>query len=91
MKNLTLWMRLGDAGDYESFGDDLDAAIGALQEAGSGPVLGRASSGIITERYRGNNYISLYWGDETGEDMLRPLSDEEYEYIKDEVEDEIEA
>jgi hypothetical protein len=59
---LELWVRIGDGGEYESFGDDLDAAIGLLNECGAGQVTDWRQGGCDTVNFWGHDYISLYWG-----------------------------
>jgi hypothetical protein len=65
-----LWVRIGDAGEYESFGDDLDALIGYLNELRAGEVTGWVDNGIgigiETVNYHGCDFISLFWGDRYG-------------------------
>ena len=64
-----LWLRVGDAGDYEDFGDDLDALLDYLIDAGPGV-------GFATPNYHGYDFISLFWGDAHA-DLLRPLDNTE--------------
>jgi hypothetical protein len=72
-----LWVRVGDGSDYEQFGDDLDAAIGHIQEHAPGLPLGNYQrGGIQTERYTGNNYISIYWGDTAANFVAELATDE---------------
>ena len=59
-----LWVRVGDGGEYEQHGQDLDAVIDVLFEAGvRGDDLQWAHGCLATEVYAGQNYISLFWGD----------------------------
>jgi hypothetical protein len=67
------WLRIGDNGEYESF-DDLAGAIDRL--AGAGLVLGWVAGGVQTEAYRGNNYVSFFWGDDCAE-LIRHLNKRE--------------
>jgi len=65
-------MRLGDSGDYEDFGTDLGAvadvladvcAVEGMPEEGSD--IHRTRFGIVIPgHFEGNNYVSLYWGDD---------------------------
>jgi len=56
-----LWIRVGDAGEYEEF-NDLDAAIDYLNELRVGKVTTWREAGFSTANYRGQDYISIYWG-----------------------------
>ena len=69
------WVRLGDAGEYEEFAV-LSEVTDHLQDRGAGPVLGWVQYGVETEDFQGNNYISLYVGDENA-DPIRQLDPEE--------------
>lgn len=62
----SLWIRVGDGGDYDAFGDDLDAVIEHLNDLGVGAVDHWRQGGVITANYWGNDYISLYYGDKEG-------------------------
>jgi len=57
-----LWVRVGDAGEYEKM-DDLDAAIEYLNELCVGKITGWVKSGFVTKNYHGQDYISIYYGD----------------------------
>ena len=71
-----LWLRVGDAGEYESFGDDLDALLDHLNELGVGTVTGWIDAGpgvgFETPNYHGYDFISLFWGDAHA-DLTHPL------------------
>lgn len=69
------WVRLGDGGEYEEF-KVLQEVTEHLLDWGAGPVLGWRGYGVETEDFQGNNYISLYVGDENA-DPIRDLSTEE--------------
>jgi len=64
---LLVWVRVGDAGEYESF-DSLDDALDYLNELKAGEVTGwvdgGAGVGIETVNYHGYDFISLFWGDD---------------------------
>jgi len=63
----TVWVRVGDAGEYESF-DSLEEAIDYLNELNVGQVIGWVDAGmgvgIETVNYWGRDFISLFWGDD---------------------------
>ena len=80
-KNLKLWYRLGDAGNYENVGNDFSAIIDVLRNAEISGDIGRRACGIITSNYRGCNYISLYWGNDDAE-FEALITDQEFEMIK---------
>jgi hypothetical protein len=83
----TLWLRLGDCAEYESFGTNEEGALAdtnfveALIEANVGKVDHWLQYGLVTENFQGSNYISIYWGDENA-DALKSLDDAEKEYIE---------
>jgi hypothetical protein len=64
---LLVWVRVGDAGEYESF-DSLDDALDYLNELKAGEVTGWVAGGvgvgIETVNYHGYDFISLFWGDD---------------------------
>lgn len=80
--NLQLWLRLGDNAEYEDCGQDLDDALAALKDVNTGRVLSWVMHGFTTEQFRGNDYISLYWGDGDG-NAERELSPEERQQVED--------
>jgi hypothetical protein len=61
-----IWVRVGDAGEYESF-DDLAHAVDYLNELGVGRVEnwvdGGRGVGIETPNYHGLDFVSLFHGD----------------------------
>lgn len=69
---VSLWLRIGDSGNYEAYGDDLDAAVGAMKDMGVDAVVNWLQFGFETDRYQYGNHISLFWGDRKG-DFVRPL------------------
>jgi hypothetical protein len=75
-----LWVRVGDAGDYEPCGDDLDALIDYLNELGIGQVDHWIDAGpgigFATPNYHGHDFISLFWGDADA-NLVRRLNREE--------------
>jgi hypothetical protein len=64
---LLVWVRVGDAGDYQSF-DGLDDALDYLNELRVGTVIGWIDAGpgvgFSTPNYHGYDFISFFWGDE---------------------------
>jgi len=72
---LVLWVRVGDAGDYQCV-DSLDDAIDYLNELKAGRVTGWVEGGIgvgiETVNYHGYDFISLFWGD-FGANLTAPL------------------
>jgi len=79
---LLIWVRVGDAGEYESF-DSLDDALDYLNELKAGHVTGWIDSGvgvgIETVNYHGYDFISLFWGDEDAELTAHLDADERIE------------
>ena len=62
-KPATLWLRVGDMGSYEPFGQDLDAAIETLLENGVGPVSNWVPLGFETDTHQRADYVSMYWAE----------------------------
>ena len=92
-----LWIRCGDAADYEDFGADLDAAAQHLQMMGAKAPLDRNVK-FHTEHteyclkdasgeYDAHNYITAFWdaGDEQAE-VSRKLSDDELARLNERLE-----
>ena len=77
-----LRIRLGDMGDYETFGHDLDAAGLALREGGVRLPLEWFVSGVGFQcgGYEGHDYVSCFWGDEDG-NLTRALNEQEQEEL----------
>ena len=75
-----LWLRVGDAGNYENFGDDLAALLDYLNDLNAGTVTGWIDAGpgvgFATPNYHGHDFISLFWGDAHA-DLVRPLDNAE--------------
>ena len=80
MKTIQLWVRLGDTSEYEAY-DDVEGAAEALKEAGVQEPLFRVQGGVSAAGYRGDNYISLYWGDSNG-NRSRDLTDDELKVVE---------
>ena len=57
-----LWVRLGDGDNYNPF-DDLSDVAAYLSENGVEQVERHTRYGVRSAAFKGNNYISLYWGD----------------------------
>jgi hypothetical protein len=66
-----LWMRLGDAGEYDDFGQDFDAAALAAYVHGIRHVRYWQEHGFQTRHFTGGNYVSLYWGDDNAQMVCR--------------------
>lgn len=79
MTSDVLWLRLGDASDYEAF-DDLDCVADLLAEFGIKAVSRYGLYGVSAPGFEGHNYISLYWGPNPGDgsaEASRELTDAE--------------
>lgn len=72
---MKLWIRLGDAGDYQAF-DSLADAIDYLNELSAGEIFdwttGPMGVGFDTANYWGEDFISCFWGDDEA-NLIRPL------------------
>jgi hypothetical protein len=61
---MTLWIRCGDADDYNDFDNDFAAAAEYLEMLGvTGSVVRCTKYGVSAPSFTGHNYISLFWGD----------------------------
>jgi hypothetical protein len=73
--NELLWIRVGDAGEYERFDSILDA-VEYLNQLSVGLVArwinGGPGVGFESENYHGFDFVSCYWGDENA-DLVRHL------------------
>ncbi len=78
MKKNILWLRLGDAGEYQAFDGIADALESAEIPAGKVEFL---PYGFQVGDYSGRNYISFFWGDEKA-NPVRELTHAEKEEIK---------
>ena len=78
-----VWIRLGDQGDYESYDSPNDAGIAVGDFMGvtgqSMTPIGRANTmGVTVGSFQGDDYISLFWGDDDAQPVKRAvLSDKE--------------
>ncbi len=86
---MNLWIRCGDADNYNAFGDDFDAAADYLQTLGViGPLVRRGRYGVCAAGFTDWNYISFYWGDQDAQPE-RELTHDEIEglnaYLSNEV------
>jgi hypothetical protein len=60
---MTLWVRAGDSDNYNGV-DGVQEAADYLAEMGATGFLVRCNKyGVTCPQFRGNNYISVYWGD----------------------------
>jgi hypothetical protein len=79
MRQQRLWIRVGDAGEYESL-DSLDDALDYLNELSVGQVDrwidGGPGVGFATPNYHGYDFISLFWGDDDA-NLIRALDGQE--------------
>ncbi|KKN66697.1 hypothetical protein LCGC14_0468830 [marine sediment metagenome] len=82
------WLRLGDQSDYEAYFElhellneleDVDQAYG---DKGIGQVTEWRDLGFETTEFRGNNYISLYVGEDDKPDPVRDLDDHERRQVE---------
>ena len=80
---IQLWVRLGDTSEYSAY-DDVEGAAAALNEAGVQYPLFRVFGGVTAQGFRGENHISLYWGDEKA-NRIRDLTDDELKAVEKEL------
>ena len=80
MPNTKLWVRAGDADNYNDF-DGFQEVADYLAEMGATPPLEWSNQyGVTSPEFRGNNYISLYWGDADAQ-PIRSLTTAEHDDI----------
>ncbi len=78
---MKLWIRVGDHGDYSDF-NSLPEVVTFLFEAGvRSEELARRSGGITAVGFTRNNYVSLYWGDPSG-NLDRELDPFEFAFVR---------
>ena len=79
MPNVTLWVRAGDGDNYNGF-DGFQEVADYLGEMGATDSLERCNRyGVTSPEYRGNNYISLFWGGDNAQPVRRVTIDEHIE------------
>jgi hypothetical protein len=77
---MQLWVRAGDSDNYNGF-DGLPKVADYLAEMGATtPVERRNKYGVTPPEYRGNNYISLFWGDDDAQ-PIRSLTIAEHNEV----------
>ena len=84
METERLWIRLGDNADYEECGSDFGALAELLEmfNVSQDDMQWRTDGmGFQTESFYGNNYVSLFWGDEDAQ-PIRGLTRQEQESIQ---------
>ena len=92
-----LWVRMGDASEYEDYGMDFDAVAEALADVcacgdrlGGGvvevPIIERGPHYgiVIPGHFMGFDYVSLYWGDD-GANGVCELTDAELDALREAV------
>ena len=80
---MTLWIRCGDADNYNEFGIDLAAAAEYLDMLGvTAPLVRCGLYGVSAHAFTGHNYISLFWGDNDAQPD-RELTDAELAELND--------
>lgn len=63
MSTVKLWVRVGDGDNYTCF-DGFQEVADYLANMGANEPLEVCNRyGVTSPAYRGNNYISLYWGE----------------------------
>lgn len=84
-----VWIRLGDVADYEKFDSPRSAGIDVGERIGIGkpePLAFhyRAAGVAIPPAFVGDNYISLFWGDEDAQ-WIRDLTNIENRHFEEGV------
>lgn len=63
MKYEYVWLRIGDSSEYEKY-DSVEEALDALQSIPVHSPLMWRGSGFETLELSGEDYVSIYWGDD---------------------------
>jgi hypothetical protein len=80
MLNTQLWVRAGDGDNYNGF-DGLQEVADYLGAMGAtSPLEWCNKYGVASPEFRGNNYISLFWGDDDAQ-PIRSLTTTEHHKI----------
>ena len=80
MTTIKLWIRAGDSDNYNSF-DDLEDGADYLSDVGATHPLEFCNEyGVTGTEYRGQNYISLFWGDADAQ-PIRSLTSNQHLHI----------
>lgn len=72
-----IWIRCGDLDDYHHFETMYAAAEYLASMLVSHPLKRHVRLGVRDKHYKGENYISLYWGGNKADDVQRDFTDEE--------------
>lgn len=78
-----LWLRAGDWGDYNNI-DTFQEVAETLGPLGVGTIWRYVRYGVAGDGFAGQNYISLYWGDDNA-DPIRELTDVEIKEVNREL------
>ena len=62
---MKIWLRVGQAGALESFDSTRDA-VAYLNSLKVGKPTNWRLAGVETQNYWGQDYISIFWGDDQG-------------------------
>ncbi len=74
---MKIWVRAGDGDNYNDF-DGVHEVADYLAEMSATDPLERCNEyGVTSPEYQGNNYISLFWGDDDAQ-PIRSLTIEEH-------------
>jgi len=84
MREERIWVRIGDMGSYGWFHDVLEAAyyFEEVEVFHEGVVPRWRNGGFEIFQYTGENYVSMYWGDDDA-NFIRDLNAEDREVIED--------
>jgi hypothetical protein len=80
MQNAQLWVRAGDADNYNAFDGFQEVADYLADMGATGPLEWCNEYGVTSPEYRGQNYISLFWGDDDAQ-PTRSLTDAEHNEV----------
>jgi hypothetical protein len=80
MTNAQLWVRAGDGDSYNAFEGFQEVADYLADMGATGPLEWCNEYGVTSPEYRGNNYISLFCGDDDAQ-PIRSLTTAEHNEV----------
>lgn len=77
---MKIWLRLGDNAEYEDY-DSIEEIKEIFEERElTKDFTRRCQYGVQNAEFKGNNYISLYYGDEEAQ-PIKEISDDELGFL----------
>ena len=80
MPNTQLWVRAGDGDNYNAFDSFQEVADYLAEMGATGPLEWCNEYGVTSPEFRGNNYISVFCGDDDAQ-PIRSLTTAEHHEV----------